>query len=203
VQSLLPQREQVVILAASFTFFPHWLHFGTSPPPFPFLPPKKDWRARRDLPAGVPKDPRNGGRDGDGHKDARVPAGGEDQEPARQYWARGGRYLHRVGRNERTLQVLEFLDKIAAENPSGWIRPSKIARVLGPKNSYARVKFKRAYVDARHGHRKVAPSGGVYRINDYGRWKLEEMRKKLRGWWDCARVASVGSPRCVRESYRG
>jgi hypothetical protein len=41
VQSLLPQREQVVILAASFTFFPHWLHFGTSPPPFPFLPPKK------------------------------------------------------------------------------------------------------------------------------------------------------------------
>ncbi|TDA31660.1 MAG: hypothetical protein DSO03_04425 [Hadesarchaea archaeon] len=32
VQSLLPQLEQVIIFEASFTFFPHWTHFGILSP---------------------------------------------------------------------------------------------------------------------------------------------------------------------------
>ena len=108
------------------------------------------------------------------------------KSPPPEYWARGGRYLHRVGSNERTLQVLEFLNKIAIEDPRLWIRPSKIARELGLTSSYARAimcRFKKeSYVDVDHADYGKWHNLEVYRINDHGRWKLEELRKKLRGW---------------------
>jgi hypothetical protein len=107
------------------------------------------------------------------------------KSPPAEYWARGGRYPHRVRVGERMFQALEYLQGLVQQyGPDTWIRPSKLAKDLGLTQDYAKhilLKFKReSYVDTDREDIEKWHKLEVYRINDRGRWKLEELRKELR-----------------------